>query len=152
MREPVEKNLKKSAQEGVINSWARLSEVSGHRDVTESEACDEHNFRKWRCYCFSCEHFELIFFREWSSNMVSLLIEDTITSYANGRGKCILITTWKFCKKGVWSVLVSLQVRKIMWVRCGISLDKNSFFCKWLKSMRKLVASLQSSLYLTESI
>ena len=30
----------------------------------QSEACDEQNFRKWRCYCFSCEHFELIFFRE----------------------------------------------------------------------------------------
>ena len=30
----------------------------------QSEAFDEQNFRKWRCYCFLCEHFELIFSRE----------------------------------------------------------------------------------------
>ena len=115
------------AQEGVMTRqrgcWMCRAIVTSQ----QSEVCDEQNFRKWRC-CFSCEHFELIFFREWSSNVVSLLIEDNITSYSNGRGKCILITTWKFCKKGFWSVLVSLQVRKIMWVRCGISLDKIWFF------------------------
>ena len=65
----------------------------------ESEACDEQNFRKWRCYCFSWGHFELIFSREWSSNVVSLFNEDTIISHSNGKGKCILITTWKFPKK-----------------------------------------------------
>ena len=32
--------------------------------LQQSEACDEQNFRKWRCYCCFCEHFELIFFRE----------------------------------------------------------------------------------------
>ena len=50
------------------------------------------------------------------------------TSHSNGRGRCVLITTWKFRKKGFWSILVSIQGRKIMCTRCGISLDKNSFF------------------------
>ena len=51
-------------QEGVINSWARqrgcpmcLAIVTSQ----QSKACDEQNFRKWRCYCFSCEHLSLFF-------------------------------------------------------------------------------------------
>ena len=86
---------------------------------------DEQNFRKWRCYSFWREHFELIFSREWSSNVVSLSIGDTITSYSNGKGKCVLIATWKFGKKGCWSVLVSLQVKKITWVRYNFAMLLN---------------------------
>ena len=53
---------------------------------------------------FHVNTLSLFFPVQWSNNVVSLLIEDTITLYSNGRGKCILITTWKFCKKGFWRV------------------------------------------------
>ena len=53
---------------------------------------------------FHVNTLSLFFPVSWSSNVVSLLIEDTIALYSNGRGKCILITKWKFCKKGFWRV------------------------------------------------
>ena len=130
----------------------RLSHVSGHRDVTAKWSVRRAEFSKMAVLLFFMWTLWAYFF-PWMKQQCGFCFDRGYHYlYLTGRGKCILITTRKFGKKGFWSVLVSLQVRKIMWVRCGISLDKNSFFCKWLKSMRKLVASLQSSLYLTESI
>ena len=123
-------------QEGVINSWARLSDASGHGDVTAKWSVRRAEFSKMAVLLFFMWTLWAYFSREWSSNVVSLLIEDTIISYSNERSKCILITTWKFCKKGFWSVLVS-AVRHFA--------QKKIVFL-WIKSKRKLVASLQSSL------
>ena len=113
------------SQEGMTNSSAWLFNSLAIVTSQQSEAIRRAEFSNWwRCCCF----FKLIFSREWSNNEASILIEDSFTSYFNGRGKCILITTWKFRKKCFWRIKLSLQVRKITCVRCGISLDKNWFF------------------------
>ena len=104
-------------QEGVINSWARLSDVLGHRTSQQSKACDEQNFRKWRCYCFSCEHLSLFFpvneaamwFFFWSRIPLPYIPTEEVSVF--------WLLRENSAKKGFWSVLVSLQVRKIMWVR-----------------------------------
>ena len=48
-------------QEGVINSSARLSDVSGHRDVTAKWSVRREDFRKWRCFRFLCCHLQNVF-------------------------------------------------------------------------------------------
>ena len=48
-------------QEGIINSSARLSDVSGHRDVTAKWSVRREDFRKWRCFRFLCCHLQNVF-------------------------------------------------------------------------------------------
>ena len=50
-----------NGQEGVINSSARLSDVSGHRDVTAKWSVRREDFRKWRCFRFLCCHLQNVF-------------------------------------------------------------------------------------------
>ena len=54
-------------------------------------------------------------------------------------------------KKGFWSVLVSLQVSK-NYLSAVRPFARQKLVFVWIKSVRKPVASLQNSLYLTESI
>ena len=48
-------------QEGVINSSARLSDVSGHHDVTAKWSVRQEDFRKWQCFRFLCCHLQNVF-------------------------------------------------------------------------------------------
>ena len=107
-------------QEGVINSWARLSDVPGHRDVTAKSSVRRAEFSKmavllffmWTlwAYFFPCNKAAM-WFLFWSRIPLPYIPTEEVSVF------------WLLRENSAKKVSEAFW-----WVRCGISLKKKSFF------------------------